>query len=154
MPDSPTYTADQLKDLLVAGGQADGRYTLQAAIHLLTYTELVHHRGFTDLLDIQDVDVRGENVPAAFVRDWKALPTGPTAHYMGRGDHRLLALAVSLATGEPVDLAENLVGFGHAHARRAIEAVAIATGAAHLYQVTGTTELDTLIAHHDAMLQR
>ena len=158
MTDSPgsttaAYTAEQLQELLGAGGRVDGRPTKQAAIHLLTYTELVRHRGFAGLLDIEDVDLRGEIVTAAFVRDWKALPTSPTAHYMGGGDHRLLALAVSLATGEPVDLAENLVGFGFAHARRAIEAVAIATGAAHLYEVTGTSALQQLIADRDALTQ-
>jgi hypothetical protein len=146
------YTVEQMQQLLIAGGKHNGRHTVQAAIHLLTYTELPQHRGFGELVKVQEIrDHEGQPVTAAFVRDWKALPNAPTAHYLGGGDHRLLALAISMATGEPVDLYQNLSGFGHAHMRRVIEAVAIATGGAEFYTVASTAALNEVLARRDAL---
>ena len=133
---SEPYTVEAMRQLLVAGAQYTGTYTIQAAVHLLTFTELPHHRGFDRLVEVEEVGTTdGRMMPAAFVRDWKRLPKAPTAHYMGSADHRLLALAVSLAAGQPVDLRDKVVGLGSAHARRVVEAFAIAAGVAHLYAV-------------------
>jgi hypothetical protein len=159
MAQHPAPSQDEhLQQMLIAGGRYDGRPTQQAAIHLLTFTELVHHRGFADLLDTEDVELRnddgelaGQRTTAAFVRDWAALPNSPTAGYMSGGSHRLLALAVALATGEPVNLIENLPGLGSAHARRVIEAITIATGTAHLYEITGTAALQRMRDERDAL---
>ncbi len=74
------------------------------------------------------------------------------AERLGGGDQRLLALAVSLATGAPVDLAANVSVGGFAHIRRVIEAIAIAAGGADLYAITPTEKLNQLIADRDAML--
>jgi hypothetical protein len=146
------YTVEQMQQLLIAGAKHNGRYTVRAAIHLLTYTELPQHRGFGQLVKVQQIrSHEGQLVSAAFVRDWTALPTAPTARYLGGGDHRLLALAISMATGEPVDLYQNLSGFGHAHMRRVTEAVAIATGGAEFYTVTATPALDEVLTRRDAL---
>ncbi|MEV0732264.1 hypothetical protein [Polymorphospora sp. NPDC050346] len=82
------------------------------------------------------------------MRDWKALPTSAAANRLASGDKRLLALAVSLACGEPVDLADNVTVGGHAYARRVIEAIAIATGYAEHYEIV----LTEILAARDALL--
>jgi hypothetical protein len=90
-------------------------------------------------------------VLAAFVRDWAALAEGPAISYRTGGDARMLALAASLASGQPVDLAANVGVGGHAHARRVIEAFAIATGTAELYAITPTPALHEPLAQFDAL---
>lgn len=89
-----------------------------AAVHLLTFTELPHRRGFADLVDVETVDAPDGPVLAAFVRDWTALHQSPAAERLSGAHDRMLALAVSLATGEPVDLAGTVGVGGHAHARQ------------------------------------
>jgi hypothetical protein len=121
-----------------------------AAVHLLTFTELPGRASFADLVDVEDINAGG-GAPtlAAFVRDWKELRT---ASHLGSACQRLLTLAASLATGEPVDFAENVSGLGHAHARRVIEAIAIATGQGEMYAITPTPALDEMLARRDALL--
>jgi len=146
-----TYSADEMSEMLVAGAAAIDRTNVSAAVHLLTFTSLPHRPAFAELVDVEDV--AGGDGPglAAFVR-WKELPGSKAADRLGGADQRLLALAVSLATGEPVDLAANLSVGGHAYARRVIEAVAIATGYGEHYEITPTAKLDRLIAERDALL--
>lgn len=127
MPEHPE--PEQLERMLLAGAEHGGTYPVKAAVHLLVFTELIRHRRFVDQLEFLEItDPAGEPATAAFVRDWTTLLDGPTAHLLGGGATRLLTLAMALATGHPVDLRDNLRGFGHAHARRAVEAVALATG--------------------------
>lgn len=129
------YSAEQMNEMLLAGARLTGTHTARAAAHLLTFTDLPGRASFAELVDVVDErDLDGNQVTAAFVADWTALPA--KAGYLTGGDARLLAIAASLAAGEPVDLRENLPGFGHAHARRVIEAVIIATGYNDLYAVT------------------
>lgn len=142
-------SADELCQMLTAGANAIDRTNVRAAVHLLTFTALPHRRRFAELIDVEDVDGR---VPvAAFVRNWKALPGSPAADRLAGGDQRLLALAVSLATGEPVDLAANAAASGYAYARRVIEAIAIATGYSNMYAITSTPALDEMLAANDAL---
>jgi len=153
------YSGDELREMLVVGAGICGPSTLQAAVHLLTFTELPARRGFAELLEFEDAD--GPATPAevadrrlglaAFVTDWTALPSSPVAHRLGSGDARLLALAVSLAENQPVDLRTNITVGGHVHARRVIEAMAIATGYGEHYQITPTAALDELLAARDAL---
>jgi len=145
------YSPEALCDLLTAGATAIGRPNVQAAVHLLTFTSLPHRRDFPSLIVFEYVDTDGVSAPAAFVRDWKALPASRAADRIGSGDARMLALAVGLATGEPVDLRENVAVGGHAHARRVIEAIAIATGYGEMFTVTPTPKLDELLAARDAL---
>jgi hypothetical protein len=158
-PVTTTYSPDELTQMLVAGAQTIGRTNVQAAIHLLTYTSLPHRHTFPALLNIlpalidwEDVDGRDSPALAAYVKDWKSLPDSPAADRLGGGDQRLLALAVSLAVGEPVDLSANLSVGGYAHARRVIEAMAIATGYHEHYEIRPTAKLDQLIAEREALL--
>lgn len=124
------YTAEEMERLLVAGAEQIGTCTVRAAVHLLVFTELVHHGAFAQLVDVEEVPVQvGGPVLAAFVRDWSGLTSDRVSGRMGSAGQRLLALAASLAVGEPINVRENVVGLGHAHARRVVEAFAIATGA-------------------------
>jgi len=148
------YTAEEMQQLLVAGGKLIGTYPAQAAVHLLTFTELPGRSDFAALVDVEEVpDHDGQPVLAAFVRDWPALASGPAISYRTGGDARLLALAASLACGQPVDLSANVGVGGHAHAKRVIEAFAIATGTAEFYTVTPTPALDEMLAARDALFR-
>lgn len=148
-----TYSAEQLTELLTAGA-VNGRPTVQAAVHLLTFTSFVHQHDAVTLLDFDNDDDPDAPVTAAFVRDWPAVESLAIARRWGRGGESLITLAVSLAAGTAVDLRDVLPGLGSAHARRVIEAVVIATGTAHLYEISGTAELDKLIADREALLQQ
>lgn len=150
-PTPTEYSPEGLCRMLTAGAAAIGRTTVRAAVHLLTFTELPHRRDFPSLIVFEYVDEGELRVPAAFVRDWAALPDSRAADRIGGGDQRMLALAVSLATGGPVDLAANVGVGGHAHARRVIEAIAIATGYGEMYAVTPTAKLDEMLAARDAL---
>jgi len=150
---STQYTAEEWQQLLVAGGKYSGLLTVKGAVHLLTFTELPHHRAFPDLVEVERVHDRANNetYTAAFVKDWAALPDSKAAIRLPGGDTKLLALAVSMVSGTPVSLRDNLVGFGHAHIRRVIEAVAMATGGDEFYAVTPTPALDEMLAARDAL---
>lgn len=148
---SDTYSPEQLVDLLVEGARLDGRPTTQAAVHLLTYTAFVHQLDASDLVEFDNDDDPDAPVTAAFVRDWPKAESIAIARRWGGAGERLTGLAASLATGEPVDLRNTLPGLGSAHARRVIEAVVIATGTAHLYEITGTAVLDQLNAEREAL---
>jgi hypothetical protein len=129
------HTSGELEQMLIAGAQIDGRPTLQAAVHLLLFTELQAYNPFVDLLEFDNDD----EPRAAYVRDWTILPTTVApALSLGTGIRRLLALAASLAAGEPVDLREHLPAAGPAQARKIVEAVAIATGYAQLCATEAT----------------
>jgi hypothetical protein len=122
------------------------QYPVYAAIHLFTFTELPGRASFAEFVDVEDINAGDDPVPAAFVRDWNVLRTGP---HLGSAGRRLLALAASLAVGEQVGLAENLSGLGNAHARRVIEAIAIATGHGEMYAITATPALAEQYARSD-----
>jgi hypothetical protein len=149
---STTYSADEMSQMLVAGAKATGRTNVQAAVHLLTFTALPHRQAFAELVEVEDVGWADGPVLAAFVKDWKVLPGSKAADRLGGGDQRLLALAVSLAGAESVDLSVNLAVGGYAYARRVIEAMAIATGYSEHYEIKPTAKLDQLIAERDALL--
>ena len=156
---NPTYSPDELTQMLAAGAEILDRTNVQAAIHLLTFTSLPHRPAFPALLDVlpalpDDEDIDAPDGPglAAYVRDGKSLPASPAAARLSGSDRQLLALAVSLAVGEPVDLAANLGVGGYAHARRVIEAIAIATGYGEHYQITATPALEQLLAERDTLL--
>lgn len=147
------YTGDELRDLLVAGARSRGNLGIQGAVHLLTFTGLPDWRGFPALVDVELAlhdRVHGETYDAAFVR-WVGLVDATRAAHISATGRRLLALAVSMAAGVPVDLRDTLPGLGHAHARRVMEAVAIAACADDFYDVTPTPALDELLARQREM---
>ncbi|WP_018219161.1 hypothetical protein [Salinispora vitiensis] len=136
---------DELIDLLTVGARFGGRPTMQAAVHLLTFTAFPHQHDAVSMLEFDNDDDTDAPVTAAFVRDWPTVESIAVARRWGTGAQRLVALAVSLASGEPVDLRDAVVAGGHAHARRVIEAMAIATGHDEMHALTPTATLDQLI---------
>lgn len=143
----PPAPGDDMRALLTAGGRFTGRLNVQAAVHLLTFTDLPAWPGFRDLVHVEQVDDQAteETYDAAFV-NWAELAGMKSAHISG-STRRLLELAASMAIGEPVNLRESLSGFGHAGKRRIMEAVAIATDAAEFCTLTwGTPEEFTAAA--------
>jgi hypothetical protein len=126
-------SADEMTAMLKAGARAQGTLHARAAIHLLTFTEMVgRSSGLAELVEIRDVTLLGGggDVRCAFIRDWPALLDSPTAQMAGGAAYRLLTLAAGFATGKPVDIREATGRMGRAHARRVIEAFAMATGLA------------------------
>lgn len=129
------YTGDELRALLVAGAQYNGYQGVQGAVHLLTYTTLPDWRGFPALVDVElglYDKIRRETYDVAFV-PWARLLDATRAAHISSTVRRLLDLAVSMAAGVPVDLREALPSLGHAHARRVVEAVAMATDVTEFY---------------------
>lgn len=150
-PPSP-YTGDEMRALLAAGAEHAGYLNIRAAVHLLTFTGLPDWRGFHALVDIERVHDRNhEKTTVARVSDWAGLLLDTRAAQISGSGRRLLALAAALAAGGPVDLRDSLSCLGHAHARRVLEAVAIATGADEFYTMTGTPKLAELEAFHAQM---
>lgn len=150
---NPAGPGDEMRALLVAGGRYTGRLSVQGAVHLLTFTDVPAWRGFPALVHIERVDdtARGETYDAAFVPSWPTLLEDTRAAHVSGSARRLLALAVSMAVGAPVDLRENLTEFGHATTRRVLEAVAIATGADEFYTLIPTPKLAEVEAFHRQM---
>ncbi|GGK69213.1 hypothetical protein [Nocardia camponoti] len=136
-----THTAEEVAALLEAGARASDSPFQQAAIHLLTYTDLPGRADLQPYLDIEDVDLNGQSVPAAWIRDWHGIGKLKGLGHLHGGAERLVRLAASMAHGEPVDLSATLSGLGHAHARRVLEAVAICSGADEFYEITETPAL-------------
>lgn len=138
---------DEMRAMLTAGAEHQGYLNIRAAVHLLTFTDLPAWRGFPRLVDIERVACRdGQRRTVALLYDWAGLPLDTRAAQISGAGRRLLALAVALAAGGDVDLRDSLSGLGHAHARRVMEAVAIATGADEFYTLTGTPALAELEA--------
>ena len=98
--------------------QADGDPTAEAAAMLLI--DAVNGR-LIDALSLIWEDDHSATI------DWDA--TRRRAAYLSGGEHRLLALADSLATGRPVDLADTLTGLDDHNSRAVIAAIGHATGA-------------------------
>jgi hypothetical protein len=144
-----------MRALLVAGADYAGYLNRRGAVHLLTFTDLPGWKGFPHLVDVERVHDRHihdwRNV--AFVKNWSTLVADTRAARISDSGRRLLDLAVSMAAGVPVDLADALTGFGHAHRRRVVEAMHIATGSDEFYTLTftPTPELDELNAFHAKM---
>jgi ABC-type glutathione transport system ATPase component len=107
----PATLADKLLN------HANGSRTAEAAILILLDT------AGGRLLDA--VTLLGESDTMAEI-DWPTTRTAP-GHLSG-GERRLLALADSLATGHPVDLADTLTGLDATNSRAVLDAIAHATG--------------------------
>ena len=117
MHTQPT-SSTTLVDKLLA--QASGSRPAEAAIIILV--EAINGR----LLDA--LTLLGENDSLAEI-DWPA--TRETTGYLSGGERRLLAVADSLASGQPVDLADTLTGLDHYNAQVVVDAIAHATDVHH-----------------------
>lgn len=107
-----------LVDKLLA--QASGSRSAEAAVIVLVGA--VQGR----LLDA--VTLLGEDDTMAEI-DWAA--TRDTTGYLSGGERRLLTLADSLASGNPVDLADVLTGLDSWSAQVVVDAIAHAAGVHH-----------------------
>ena len=146
------YSPDDLIDLLTAGAQIADRPTMKAAVHLLTFTQFPHQHDAVSLLEFDNDEDPSVPAGAAYVRDWRQVAAVALERRWGTGAEHLVALAVSLATGGPVDLRATVPSGGYAHAQRVIEAMVIATGHSTHYAITRTPELEQLIRDRDALL--
>ena len=115
---TPVDEVPSLVDKLLA--QATGSRPAEAA--LLILTEALNGR----LLDA--VRLLGDNDTMAEI-DWPATRT--STGYLSGGERRLLALADSLASGHPVDLADTVTGLDDWNAHVVVDAIAHATGVHH-----------------------
>ena len=97
--------------------QASGFRPAEAAIIMLI--------GALDGRLLDAVTLLGANDQTAEI-DWPATLTSTS--YLSGGERRLMALAASLGSGEPVDLADNLTGLDSRSADVVVEAIAHATG--------------------------
>lgn len=149
----PDLTPDEVTSLLLAGARHAGWNPTHAAIHLITFTELIHMSGFQRHIKIEDVQPFGEesSFRAAFVQ-WASLLDSREAKYLGGGDSRLLKLAHAFATGTPVDPRDVVGSLGHAHARRITEAMLLATGYGRWFTLEPTEKLTTYLAEQDALI--
>ncbi|MET8526304.1 hypothetical protein [Micromonospora sp. NPDC005172] len=142
------FSPDSLRTLIRAGAWIGGPDTRKAAVHLLTSTKLPDQPGFADLVDVVQIPEYddGHDIQVAVIRDWPALLALPAVEHLSDDDRRLLALAGSLATGQPVDLATNAAVKGHEHAAKVAEAMVIAAGYHMKYEVKATERLTTRFA--------
>ncbi|MGV9211613.1 hypothetical protein ACTFTM_07100 [Micromonospora sp. RB23] len=145
---SSEFSPDSLRTLIRAGAWISRPDTGKAAVHLLTFTKLPDQPGFADLVEVVQIPEYddGHDIQVAVIRDWPALLALPAVEHLSDDDRRLLALAGSLATGQPVDLAANAAVQGHEHAAKVAEAMVIAAGYHMKYEVTATERLTTRFA--------
>lgn len=146
------YTAEEMTALLNEWARVAGSHSMSAAMHLLTYTELPGRKDFAKHIDIQTGYAADETEPLiAVVRDWDRLLTSNTVLFTG-GDLRMTEIAASYSSGRPVDLREQAVGLGTAHARRLVEAVAIGAGMGEYLTISDSAALSEMRARNDALL--
>ncbi|MFC0042204.1 hypothetical protein [Actinomadura rayongensis] len=132
------FTGDEIRGVLdidIVTGASLGR---RAAVHLLTFTKIPDQPGFGDLVGIMDlVWDMGDIVRMGQVTDWAAVVGFAADADVPDRDRRMVAVAASLGGGPPVGL-EAAVAFvdDPAAARRAIEAIAIATGHGDRWELT------------------
>jgi hypothetical protein len=120
-----TYTGEQMRDLLVAGSLCQGRH-VQAAVHLLLFTDLHTRPWFAEIVEIGPGGAGGALLECAFV-NWTDLPNRIDPR-LGSGTVNLINLAVAFADRQQIDIAAAVTSHGHAHARRIAEAVLILAG--------------------------
>ncbi|MFJ9846324.1 hypothetical protein ACIRYZ_38970 [Kitasatospora sp. NPDC101155] len=139
-PDPRSLATDTLHAAVMAGTRFSGGDTRRAAMHLLTFTDLLSRADVAPYIHLRyETDRDGLEVLVAHV-DLDALAEDKGIPLTG-GDERFLTLARSYASGEPVVLGDFLNTLGHAHARRAIEAYIISLGMEGWYQVQEGPEL-------------
>ena len=142
-----TYTAGEMTALLNEWARVVGSWSMYAAMHLLTYTELPGRRDFARHVEITTGYAADESEPlSAVVRHWDQLLTSGTVYLTG-GDARMIEIAAS----RPVDLREHGHGLGTAHARRLVEAVAIGAGIGEYLTIADSPALLEMRARNDAL---
>jgi hypothetical protein len=130
-----TYTGEQMAELLVAGSRYQGQH-VQAAVHLLLFTDLHTRPWFAELVEVNPDGL----TDCAFVDDWADLPNRVDPR-LGSGTVNMITLAVALARREQIDIAAAVTSNGHAHARRIAEAILILAGYEGWYSLQPGAEL-------------
>ncbi|MFI8461764.1 hypothetical protein [Kitasatospora sp. NPDC085464] len=144
-PDPLSLTGETLRQAVEARVRLSGSESLKAATHLLTFTDLLGRPDVARHIRLRyETDEDGLEVLVADV-DLPAL-RDDDAVYLTGGDQRFLDLAISYLHGRPTDLSAYLNVFGHAHARRAIEAYIISLGMEGWYRL----EEGAALAEHRA----
>ena len=110
--------------------RSTGSPTTQAAVHLLTYTELLNRRRFSELVDVEPFD-SGTTAAPSRPRGYatgRPCPVRPRRTGYPAATPGCSPWPLASPPAKPVDLAANVGVGGYAHARRVIDAMAIATG--------------------------
>lgn len=68
-----SHTADEMRAMLETGAAAADSHYQRAAIHLLTFTNLIGRADLAVHVETDIVVLDGREVPAAWIRDWTAL---------------------------------------------------------------------------------
>ncbi len=122
-------TTAELRELLLAWGDADGAPSAKAAMHLLVFASLTSTTPrFARHVRVDHVRTSKGLVRCAWIEDWDELLADQEL-ILAETERRMIRLAASLAAGRPGSLFEELtVSLGPAHAGRIAEAVLIAAG--------------------------
>ncbi|MFD4356782.1 hypothetical protein ACFWPX_29820 [Nocardia sp. NPDC058518] len=139
MTDIATVATDELRAWLITGCDLADNDHHRAGIDLLDFAGLLDRRAIRAHIDIDDPDHSDGLEPCAARVDWAALGAETDLGPLGGAQRRLLALAVSIAGGVPVDLRDAVsVELGAAHARAVLAAVVRALGLADDVQISDT----------------
>lgn len=133
-----TLTRDEVITMLRHGAESDGQPAIQAAVHLLTLTEVPGRPELARHVRAGTGTVDGKPAGMAWVKHWGRLADDRAFRSLAGQDARLLHLAASYGAGRPVSLREDAAGFGRVQARRVAEAALIAAGADEDYIVRAT----------------
>lgn len=141
-------------EALLAAGQAE-TLTGRAAVWLVAQTALPHRRDFRGMVELYTARSRETNAETLFAGIvWDKLAAKLPEMRLDSADERLVRLALSYATGAPVDLRDVSSGYGSVHMGYVIEAARIATGAedSDLYWVSEGPGLARIKAFNDSLL--
>ncbi|MEV6560212.1 hypothetical protein AB0M22_31150 [Nocardia sp. NPDC051756] len=94
------YTAEQLRELLEGGALIADSIADRAAIHLLDGADLIGKRFLDQHISIESVELGGEQVTVAFIRDWSALARPADFPFLSPGERRCLELAACVAQSD------------------------------------------------------
>jgi hypothetical protein len=138
------YDRDAMIALLIAGAAQEGYLPVQAAIHLITFTDLPGTAEFARHVTVEDRWSMAQRtiVRGAWINGWNALAR---VKDLGTTNRHMIELAASLAVGRRVSLLEHVTGeLGAAHAKRLAEAILIRCGAEKFYLLHSTDALAEL----------
>ena len=145
---------DEFTEALLAGRQAE-TLTGQAAVWLIAQTALPHRRDFRGMVELYTARSSETNTETLFAGIvWEKLAAKLPEMRLDSADGRLVRLALSYATGTPVDLRDVTSGHGSVHMGYVIEAARIATGAedGDLYRLSEGPGLARIKAFNDELL--
>lgn len=136
-----TCTTDDLLRWLRTAARDDANDRHLAAIDLLDFASLLDRRDVRAHIRVgaitHDDEPDDPGIAAAWI-DYAALADTEQIGPLSGAHDKLLALAVSIAGGTPVDLRRTLFGLGEAHSRAVLSAFAVALGLGGDVEITDT----------------